>query len=540
MRFSTKSRRAQRGQTMTIAALMALLVAVSVMLTFAIGHRTREKIKLQAIADSSAYSLAVAEARTFNYNAWANRAHISHDVSILSIHAHTSYLSWYDDLLRAQGTAHYIAGGTLAAWCAVCFWSGACCQSCTNSWRAFQVGRLYRNTIHNKFHQKWVDSDQYKRALWMGSKGHMGLISTIGASQQAMLADVKYRLGGNQSLAKSIADVVDDKVEAPAGLAGARNISNLSAAVGWHPDRWEDTLEITAGTRYPSWIVSRGFVYASGHWWEAYSQAMQKAGPCIIVPLPPQNSGNAKILGAEPSSYSGVRTAVRKSGDNRTGWTGFSAGGTHAFGAYDEGTAFSLWICDCPGFGAMTAKGAAYSDPNEQAHKDGFYTVHGSRRAEARLFGLGGCDNKGNCGVYQGHMRYKLSTEAKNGDNFLWNQPHTIAFVTKEPNKQKQVWDFNFNSELPVPVTFTTTRSEGDQGTPMAAIAGGLAYYHKPNQGPNGTGRNSDGWNEPPSLWNPFWRAKLHPLRPSDARQSLMSHPSGRVLLQIGNNAINY
>lgn len=537
MRFSKKSRRAERGQTLVIAALIMLLVAVSVMLTFAVGHRTREKIKVQAVADASAYSLAVAEARTFNYFAWSNRAHIAHDISILSIHSHESYLSWYDDLMRATGMAHNIAGGVLAAYCIPCAASGSCCQSCTNSWRAFKVGKLYRKTIHKEFHQKWVDSDQYKRTLWAGSKAHMGLISTIGGSQRAMLAELKLR-ALTQGMAAGIAEVVDDKVEAGAGLAGVRNVGEIDSAVGWHPEKAEDWLEIAAGTRWPAWLTKRGFIYASGHWWDSYSRATREAGPCTVVPVPPSNSGNSKVLGKEPQSYQTLRSAIRRAGDNRSGWSGYPNGGGHAFGAYDEGTAFALWVCDCPGFGAWNAKGGAYSDPNDsrggESHKHGFFIADGKKKANASLFGLGGCDNQGNCGIYQGHMRMKLSTEAKRGENFLWNQPHTIAFVTKQANARREVWDFDFQAELGMPFSFTTTRSEGDQGTPMAAVAGGLAYYHKPNV--NG----SDGWREPPSMWNPFWRAKLHPVRPSDARQALLTHPSGRVLLKLGDDAINY
>jgi hypothetical protein len=68
----------------------------------------------------------------------------------------------------------------------------------------------------------------------------------------------------------------------------------------------------------------------------------------------------------------------------------------------------------------------------------------------------------------------------------------------------------------------------------MAAIAGGLVYYHKPNGG------ESDGWREPPSLWNPFWRAKLHPVTPSDARTAFFGHESFGIYSVLGHKALNY
>ena len=81
--------------------LSLLVVTVSVFLTFAIGARVRRKIQLQAVADTTAFSLAVAEARAFNFYAWSNRAIVAHNVSILSVHAHTTYFSFYEDALAA-------------------------------------------------------------------------------------------------------------------------------------------------------------------------------------------------------------------------------------------------------------------------------------------------------------------------------------------------------------------------------------------------------------------------------------------------------
>ncbi len=93
---------ARRGQALVLVCGIMLVAVLAVLVTFAIGHRTREKIKLQAVADSAAYSMAVAEARALNFYAFSNRAIVSHMVSVLSVHAHTSYLSWYEDML--QGT----------------------------------------------------------------------------------------------------------------------------------------------------------------------------------------------------------------------------------------------------------------------------------------------------------------------------------------------------------------------------------------------------------------------------------------------------
>jgi hypothetical protein len=64
-----------------------------------------------------------------------------------------------------------------------------------------------------------------------------------------------------------------------------------------------------------------------------------------------------------------------------------------------------------------------------------------------------------------------------------------------------------------------TIGGQGDQDASslMAALGGALVYYHKPQ-------KSDDNWREPPSFWNPFWRAKLHPIIKEEADQALADH----------------
>ena len=531
----------RRGQALAIAALIMLLTFVAVMLTFAIGNRTREKVKLQSIADAGAYSLAVAGARTFNYVAWSNRAHVAHDISILSIHSHQSYLSWYDNMLQAQGTAHFIAAGVMGAMCLACAFSGVCCMSCSNAGKAAKVGRYYRDEVHREFHRDYFTNTSYHDRLHLGAQAHMKLITGIGLAQRLMLGDLTFK-AGMQTFADDAARLIDNRV-GPAGGAGVASARNINGAIGWHPANAEEWLEINSASRWPQWITQRGYVIEGGHWWLKYARAAQMGIPCAVLPIPPHNSGNAKILGISPQgsearAHNTIRDAVnRKEPHGRDAWSGFRDGGGHAFGAWDSGGASALWICDCPAPGYMTAKGAAYSDPNDRGHQHGWHLVDGRPVGAHSSHGLGGCDSNRACGIYQGHMRYKMATErstgGRSGNPYLWHQPHTVAFVTKQANRRREVWDFDFRATLPLPVAFTTTGSLGDS-PPMAAIAGGLVYYHKPNGG------ESDGWREPPSLWNPFWRAKLHPVTPSDARTAFFGHESFGIYSVLGHKALNY
>jgi hypothetical protein len=94
-------RRAARGQSLIVTVMIMLVVVLMVFFTFSVGERTRRKMRMQALADSAAYSSAVAEARAMNFYAMSNRAIVSHLVSAISVIAHNSWVNWYEDMLAA-------------------------------------------------------------------------------------------------------------------------------------------------------------------------------------------------------------------------------------------------------------------------------------------------------------------------------------------------------------------------------------------------------------------------------------------------------
>lgn len=80
-----------RGQTLALFALALVLVGVLVMMTLGLGIRVKERLELQTLADTAAYSNAVAAARTFNTLAVMNRT----EWSLLAAQsASQAYLSW--------------------------------------------------------------------------------------------------------------------------------------------------------------------------------------------------------------------------------------------------------------------------------------------------------------------------------------------------------------------------------------------------------------------------------------------------------------
>ena len=92
--------RARRGQAIVLLAVTAAIVAFTVLTTLSIGSAVENKIRLQQTADAAAYSMAVQEARTFNYFAFSNRAVVAHYVAIMSIYGYMSYLALYEGYLN--------------------------------------------------------------------------------------------------------------------------------------------------------------------------------------------------------------------------------------------------------------------------------------------------------------------------------------------------------------------------------------------------------------------------------------------------------
>ncbi|NTX35011.1 Tad domain-containing protein [Myxococcus sp. CA033] len=89
-------RRDERGQALVIGTVAMLVLAVTVMASVSIGHGVYEKIKLQDAADAQAYSLAVKEARAYNFLAYTNRAMIVHYSAMLTFMSYVSHALYLD------------------------------------------------------------------------------------------------------------------------------------------------------------------------------------------------------------------------------------------------------------------------------------------------------------------------------------------------------------------------------------------------------------------------------------------------------------
>ena len=79
------------GQALVVALAFAALLAGGSLLVFTLGQTVNDKLRLQNAADAAAYSAALWEARSLNFQAYTNRAIVANEVAIAQF---VSLRSW--------------------------------------------------------------------------------------------------------------------------------------------------------------------------------------------------------------------------------------------------------------------------------------------------------------------------------------------------------------------------------------------------------------------------------------------------------------
>ncbi|HVE84725.1 MAG TPA: hypothetical protein VND93_17840 [Myxococcales bacterium] len=117
--------RAARGQSLVLGGVLLAIAAVAVAATLKAGFAVHDRIRLQNAADAAAYSSAAMEARAFNLYAYANRTQASHYVSAMVLQSYLSFAffgeAWLTD---ADGLMRTLA--TCSARTRSPFWQTAC------------------------------------------------------------------------------------------------------------------------------------------------------------------------------------------------------------------------------------------------------------------------------------------------------------------------------------------------------------------------------------------------------------------------------
>ncbi|HUB06952.1 MAG TPA: hypothetical protein VMB50_08125 [Myxococcales bacterium] len=594
-------------------AITSAILAFTLFTTFSIGRAIKERIQLQNAADASAYSLAVMEARAFNFYAYTNRAIISHFVAMMAVYGHMSYLAYYQGVLYDMGSAWGCScGGSgfniqdqlyawWGFWCGVCIasWGSDCSQcfgdadcvpneissindTCNNLCNKLndvnnQVG--YPNSTGNCF-EKLHDIAKQHREGASASVGSFaagtGFSLTLRNEQQAMDNDVLSAIGSplslppgkGQDLTKQIAQQFDPHYGVGKDAAHALLVSALSLAgvagdsdtAGYCKTGVTGNGAVTSplclgsftslstqqqaanASRYgpatlgssdwlrdrPDGLLSPINALILAEWWHGYPRISALTG----------GTGMDRET-ADPSS--GALSVIHSS--QQGGYSGSSGGGgSTSLAAEDHGTLISsdyACISDLT-FGVYWSSPQVwvYSMPQSK----GPSVVHWADGSETKTddYDMGACTGS-QCGVGYATINFNPSSDSAG----LFNEPHTWAVVTKSFNDAnltaaptgRNYSDTTDQGPYAMKRTFTgfggggtgytynngITQSGVDGRDAMYAIAQGLTYYHRPGN-----------WEEPPNFYNPFWRAKLHPMQMGNSTSKNGKLDVGEAMIAAG------
>lgn len=479
------------GQAIVLGALSMLVLALMVMLSFNLSQAIHEKIRLQQHADAQAYSMAVVEARAMNYLAYSNRAMAAGYVAMTSLHAYMAAMSVTSSMFSAGERNFNAFAAAEALMCACCGpHSPGCCVHCIHAMQArmnaqkhAQKAREWGNKVKS-LDPKFRDAvDAMDRAI---DAIHASQLLVLEQTSQILLTGLDEVRDSNAPQASQVRQAV-----------GALNVLELSCALEGTPlprctavretplDYRKKVMTEVVNASRPEWPAHRAPVDGvPGALSTEFLQSLLMDVPDNFS-LTYDHKGTAKMIDG------GSRDVESRSGG--------MDGGT--CGADEHGKLTSMWKYHGLMFqSSYEAKVFTDADGSGQ-HTPG--AAHSGQHTWEGVDSRQTCTAQGNCFV-----KFRPSTSRK--DDF--GQPRVYAYVTQQlrvdPDGRRAPWEVNDSGEVSI--------THGEQGEATlrlapgegAAVAKALVYYHRLGD-----------WREHPNLFNPYWRAKLHPFTVEEARR---------------------
>ncbi|WP_420821842.1 TadE/TadG family type IV pilus assembly protein [Pyxidicoccus caerfyrddinensis] len=493
--------RARRGQAMVLSALSFLVLALMVTLSFNLSHALRQKMSLQQHSDALAYSMAVLEARALNYYAVGNRAIAGSYVAMNSIHAYVAAASVSGEMMRAARNNFFQIAALEVIRC-MCY---TCIEHCIHAAEAVKIA--------GDFSKEGSDYDKLVRggetSFVDAMKGLDLMVDNLHIAQRSVhdktLQSVK---DGKSNGLEQLTEYNAPGATFLAQQVGGMNANEFNCAVdgmdcqgsvaSTSPEARARAMTEVANASRSGWPATRETGGIPSIQIPAYlhSDFMDK-----FEDIP--DEGNYQVL-----RHVGTAKTVQDHGEvNGPGQQGGNSGLVVA--ASEEGMIFHKWK---HGIGMSPYKAEVWSDEGNGGHEpSGAHSgQHPFEGVNAKA--LTACSQSGNC-----FMKFRANPSPARD----WGQPRVYSYVTKQfrgGDPKKTPWELNSSATLEF--------RHGAQGSGRLTLSAdegvglskALVYYHR---------FGDNGWREPPNLFGPYWRAKLHPFRDGDE--------AGRVLEAAGN-----
>ena len=489
-RFQSRLR-SERGQTIVLGTLGVLVVALMMFITLNVGNSIFEKIRIQQVADSAAFSTATQEARAFNFYAYTNRANIANLVAAMSAHSSMTMANSVPGMFYAARDNFYHFAMREFAFCALCCWP-FCFSNCIHcihgikdldaAWNLEDRGDELNDMVE--------DIDEQLVTLIKFIDRHM---IAIAAGQTLMAFNVGLQIADNE-----IADKIQTQFAQHAEMGEATPVISaaLFARAHLHSDVKEITKylasEIANGSRHNDLsIFDEEFLTDR----DLVTQLLWTYPKTVVVDLFYDNTDNVNGFSV-PRSHEGE--AYTKPGGNDS----------FTVNSDDEGSvssiAFQCWISMIPWTSSYE-----YSLTTD---KDGGHH-------EGTGFS---CDKDHKLSCLDGLVHhYCFMPFHANHEGTDFNQPHVYVTVSQDlsingdSGRTQRVWEINSQGSVDVSAVWDGAEAKvqiANQVNAGVAMSKALVYYHFPSV-PN----NKTGWKEHPNFFNPYWKAKLQPFRVSEA-----------------------
>ena len=494
--------RGSRGQVMALGALTLLVLALMLMLSFNVANAIHEKIRIQQHSDAMAFSMATAEARAMNYFAFSNRSVAATYVSMNTAHAYMSAASLTYPLLSNTQYAFWMIAGLEIGKCCKCKWC-SCVSHCIHAGQAIKVANKFRKAA-KEYADKVKDQESLFNGMMMLAEGmvaetHFSQIEMYGRTANVLLGnDLDELKERNAPAASALIPSVGllNNNEFNCALEMPIQLPCIDGPSASSEESRGKVLASVTNAAMPEYAARRrnpmGFMAVPYHLSLFFLADLMTdiQGDGITVPMPGEASG--KIAGGTSQSE------IEKAGDGND---------FKAIGAEDHGNLFFSTVsifkhADIPGLGFGNYEGLLASDENNGKHEEG--RTHSGQHKLG--FGLP-CLSNGTCFV---NFR---ATDDRDDD---FGQPSTYSALTQDlwslhGKNERGPWKITDDATLTVDMGGdlgpSTLKLEPGEGM---ALSKALVYYHR-----------FGSWKEHPNLFNPYWRAKLHPFKPQESAKVL-------------------
>ena len=478
-----------RGQVLPLACVVLLVCAVMMMASFSVANAVHERTRIQAAADAHAFTVATLEARGFNTMAFMNRAIAGAIVAEMGIHAWRALARHDVNMYRAGFFAFLVIMAMEFGQCSIYQ-----PQHCVHGFQALRIAFKYNREYNSKKSALEGQDSKWKEAV----KGYNDMIKKINGDQKTILDRVKDEIGMTSltlmdmqkktAPQAAIANAIHDYNKK--GFACALEGSNFDSDCE-SPGSWKSVGQLKSASQRGEIMESAAM--AARTKWEVGTMLERSASDTgyrgsIPFGIPVYNPSKMMDIQSE-----GMYMIIGLSNSTNAASNKVSAKSGAAFG-------IATW-------------------------KDGvgpLIVAEGSMNSPAEYQGVP-CDGNGGC-----FINFRLASEGGETD---WGQPATYGAITQDLRKMRngadRPWELGGTGEVKMP------NGEGKwKYVPTGqgyAVAKGKAYFHQ-----------LDKWAAPPNLFDPFWRAKLHPFVRDELKEVLqkVGDSNGSQIIGNGQTAV--